>query len=78
MAANKIVNCAQVSDINTGIKQYQDKGCSLKYQTRAGCAMMECGEISTFICETHNPDVTPSAHDEMDEPYIDYWKETPD
>jgi len=80
MAVNKNISCAQVSDINTGIKQHQDRGCSVKWQSRSGCAMMECRDASVYVCQTpqDSPGVSRGPHDEMDEPYVDYWKETPD
>lgn len=80
MAANKNVSCTQVSDINAGIKQFQDSGYSLKWQSRGGCAMMECGDANTYICETpkDSPGVSRDPHDEMDEEYLDYWREVPD
>lgn len=79
-AYNKDVSCAQVSDLSAGIKRYQDQGCSLKYQTRGGCAMIECKDSSVYVCETpkDDPGVSRSPHDEMDEAYQDYWQETPD
>ena len=78
-ANNKNVNCAQVNDLGAAIKQYERQGCSVKWEARSGCAMIECRDSNTFVCPTprsdHGTGQTP--HDEMDEAYQDYWSEIP-
>ncbi len=81
MAVNrKNVTCAQAADMSTTIRQYQNQGCSVKWQSRTGCAMIECNDNNVYVCPTpkNDPGVSVAPHDEMDEPYIDYWKETPE
>ena len=80
MAVNKNVNCVQVNDIGAAISQYQNQGCSVKWQSRSGCAMIECKDTDVYVCPTprDGPGVSRSAHDEMDETYQDYWNEIPD
>ncbi len=80
MASNNNVNCAQVKDVEGAVRQFQTQGCTVKWQARSGCMMMDCKDHSVYVCRTPNsdPGVSVSPHDESDEPYIDYWRETPD
>jgi len=78
MAINSNVIC-QVDDLDAAVRQYQTQGCSVKWQSLTGCAVVDCEDTSAHVSETSVSELhSRGAHDRIDPAYADYWGEIPD
>lgn len=76
---NKNVSCAQVENIDASISQYESQGFTVRSRARPGCAFLDRGDTSVYICEMpkEQPVASISPHDELDEAADAFWLEEP-